>query len=107
MLSAIVRWALDRPRLMAVFALLLLIYGGMVLAQAKLDVFPEFVPAQAEIQTEAPGLGADQVEQLVTRPIEQAVNGATGVDAVRSESIQGLSIVTVVFKEGSDPPGGR
>jgi len=103
MLTAIVRWTLERPRLMAVFALLLLIYGGMILAQAKLDVFPEFVPAQAEIQTEAPGLGADQVEQLVTRPIEQAVNGATGVDAVRSESIQGLSIVTVVFREGSDP----
>ena len=103
MLSAIVRWTLDRPRLIAVAALLLLIYGGVVLAQSKLDVFPEFVPAQAEIQTEAPGLAADQVEQLVTRPIEQAVNGATGVDAVRSDSIQGLSIVTVVFKEGSDP----
>jgi len=103
MLSAIVRWTLDRPRLMAVAALLLLVYGSLVLAGAKMDVFPEFVPAQAEIQTEAPGLAADQVEQLVTRPLEQAVNGATGVSAVRSESIQGLSIVTVVFNEGSDP----
>ena len=103
MLSAIVRWTLERPRLMAVAAILLLVYGVLVLSQAKLDVFPEFVPAQAEIQTEAPGLGADQVEQLVTRPIEQAVNGATGVEAVRSDSIQGLSIVTVIFQEGSDP----
>lgn len=103
MLSAIVRWSLSRPRLVAVAALLLLIYGVSVLTHAKYDVFPEFVPAQAEVQTEAPGLSAEQVEQLVTRPVEQAVNGAAGVAEVRSESIQGISIVTVVFAEGSDP----
>jgi CzcA family heavy metal efflux pump len=102
-LAAIVRWSLARPRLVAVAALLLLIYGGVVLSHAKFDVFPDFVPAQAEVQTEAPGLAAEQVEQLVTRPVEQAVNGAAGVAAVRSDSIQGLSIVTVVFAEGSDP----
>jgi CzcA family heavy metal efflux pump len=102
-LAAIVRWSLARPRLVAVAALLLLIYGGVVLRHAKFDVFPDFVPAQAEVQTEAPGLTAEQVEQLVTRPVEQAVNGAAGVAAVRSDSIQGLSIVTVVFAEGSDP----
>lgn len=103
MLSAIVRWCLTRPRLVALAAVLLLVYGGVVLARAKFDVFPEFVPAQAEIQTEAPGLTAQQVEQLVTRPVEQAVNGASGVETVRSVSQQGLSSVTVVFKEGSDP----
>lgn len=103
MLSAIVRWCLTRPRLVALAAVLLLVYGGVVLAHAKFDVFPEFVPAQAEISTEAPGLTAQQVEQLVTRPIEQAVNGASGVETVRSNSQQGLSSITVVFKEGSDP----
>jgi CzcA family heavy metal efflux pump len=103
MLSAIVRWCLDRPRLVALGAALLLIYGGLVLSRAKFDVFPEFVPAQAEISTEAPGLTAQQVEQLVTRPVEQAVNGASGVETVRSDSQQGLSSVSVVFKEGSDP----
>jgi CzcA family heavy metal efflux pump len=103
MLSPIVRWSLGRPRLVAVFALLLLIYGCVVLRSAKFDVFPDFVPAQAEIQTEAPGLAADQVEQLVTRVVEQAVNGAAGVTSVRSESITGLSIVQVIFAEGSDP----
>jgi CzcA family heavy metal efflux pump len=102
-LAALVRWSLNRPRLVAAAALLLLIYGGVVLAHAKFDVFPDFVPAQAEVQTEAPGLAAEQVEQLVTRPVEQAISGAAGVAAVRSDSIQGLSIVTVVFKEGSDP----
>ncbi len=103
MLSAIVRWSLERPRLVAVAALVLLVYGGLTLSRAKFDVFPDFVPAQAEVQTEAPGLTAEQVEQLVTRPVEQAVNGAAGVAAVRSESIQGLSVVNVVFAEGSDP----
>ncbi len=49
MLSAIVRWCLERPRLVALGAALLLIYGGVVLTHAKFDVFPEFVPAQAEI----------------------------------------------------------
>jgi len=103
MLSAIVRWSLGRPRLVAAFALLLLIYGAIVLKSAKFDVFPDFVPAQAEIQTEAPGLDAEQVEQLVTRVVEQSVNGAAGVTTVRSESIPGLSIVQVLFTEGSDP----
>lgn len=103
MLSAIVRWSLTRPRLVAIAALVLLIYGGVTLTRAKFDVFPDFVPAQAEVQTEAPGLTAEQVEQLVTRPVEQAVNGAAGVAAVRSVSIQGLSTVSVVFAEGSDP----
>src|SRR5207237_133206 len=86
MLSSIVGWTLLRPRLVIAAALLLLIYGGVVLSRAKFDVFPDFVPAQAEVQTEAPGFTAAQVEQLVTRPIEQSVNGASGVDAVRSES---------------------
>src|SRR5437870_3501542 len=103
MLGAIVRWCLARPRLVAAAALLLLAYGGLVLSRAHYDVFPEFVPAQAEVQTEAPGLSAEQVERLVTRPVEQSINGAAGVQTVTSESIQGLSIVKVVFKAGSDP----
>jgi CzcA family heavy metal efflux pump len=103
MLGAIVRWSLAKPRLVAAAALLLFVYGCVVLTHAEFDVFPEFVPAQAEIQTEAPGLTAEQVEQLVTRPVEQAVNGAAGVATVRSESIQGISIVSVVFAEGSEP----
>ena len=103
MLAALLRWSLQRPRLVAAAALILLFYGVFALGRAKYDVFPEFVPAQAEVQTEAPGLTAEQVEQLVTRPVEQSINGAAGVAAVRSESIQGLSVVKVVFADGSDP----
>ena len=103
MLSAIVGWTLNRPRLIIAAAVLLLVYGGIVLTRAKLDVFPDFAPAQVEVQTVATGLTAEQVEQLVTRPVEEAINGAAGVAALRSESIAGLSVVKVDFTQGSDP----
>src|SRR6476659_9209403 len=103
MLSGIVRWTLDRPRLMAIAALLVLVYGVIVLGRVKLDVFPDFVPAQVEVQTEAPGLTAEQVEQLVTRPVEAAINGSAGVAAIRSQSSAGISVITVSFAEGSEP----
>lgn len=83
-------------------ALALLVWGGYVASRAPLDVFPEFVAPQVTIQTESPGLSPEQVELLVTRPVESAVNGAADLDSVRSESIQGLSVVTAVFKEGAN-----
>jgi Cu/Ag efflux pump CusA len=103
MLSAIIRWSLRFPVVVCAMAAILVGYGFIVLAHAKYDVFPEFVPPQASVQTEAPGLVAEQVELLVTLPIEQAISGASGVEAVRSETISGLSVVTVVFQEGTDP----
>src|SRR5207247_9350933 len=69
---------------------------------SQLDVFPEFAPPQVVIQTEAAGLSPEQVEQLVTRPIETAVNGVAHLEAIRSQSIQGLSIITAVFADRTD-----
>ena len=103
MLAAIVRWSLRFPVVVCVLTGMLALYGVLVLVRAKYDVFPEFVPPQATVQTEAPGLVAEQVELLVTLPIEQAISGASGVQAVRSETISGLSVVTVVFQENLDP----
>src|SRR5690349_17241857 len=103
MLSAIIRWSLRFPLIVCALAVILGVYGAFVLVHAKYDVFPEFVPAQASVQTEAPGLVAEQVELLVTLPIEEAISGATGVQSVRSETISGLSVVTVVFQDGMDP----
>jgi len=102
-LAAIIRWSLRFPIVVCALATILVVYGVLVLLRAKYDVFPEFVPPQASVQTEAPGLVAEQVEQLVTLPIEQAISGASGVEAVRSETISGLSVVTVVFQEDIDP----
>src|SRR3984893_2220778 len=103
MIAAIIRWSLRFPLVVCALAAMLAVYGVLVLARAKYDVFPEFVPPQAAVQTEAPGLVAEQVELLVTLPIEQAISGASGVTAVRSQTISGLSVVTVVFQENIDP----
>src|SRR5258708_3069894 len=102
MLTQIVRVSLRHRAIVVALVVLTLFYGGYVCRQVKLDVFPEFVQPQVDIQTEAPGLAAEQVEALVTRPVESAVNGAEGLESVRSESIQGLSVLTVVFGEGAD-----
>ncbi len=70
--------------------------------RSNLDVFPEFSPTQIIIQTESPGLSAELVETLVTQPIESSISGTVGVINLRSQSIPGLSIVTVIFDEKTD-----
>src|SRR6266487_4538425 len=102
MLQAIVNFSLRFRGVVVVLACVVLGYGLYVAAHAELDVFPNFVQPQVVVQTEAPGLSPEQVELLVTRPVETALNGLGGLESIRSESIQGLSIITAVFKEGSD-----
>src|SRR6266540_5965281 len=102
MLNAIVTFSLRFKGIVVALACLLLGYGLYVADHAKLDVFPNFVQPQVVIQTESPGLSPEHVEVLVTRPIETAVNGLGDMESLRSESIEGLSIVTAVFKEGTD-----
>jgi CzcA family heavy metal efflux pump len=81
---------------------LALVLGCFGALRAQLDVFPDFVPTQVDIQTEAPGFAPEQVEQLVTKPVENAINGAAGLAIMRSESIPGLSVVTVTFEDAVD-----
>jgi CzcA family heavy metal efflux pump len=102
MLQAIVAWSLRNRVVVVVLAAALVVLGIYATGHAKLDVFPEFAPPYVEVQTECPGLSPKEVEQLVTLPIETAVNGITGLDVLRSRSIQGLSVVTVIFTSGSD-----
>src|SRR5580693_5963980 len=83
-------------------SVLALILGCLGAARARLDVFPEFVPSQVDIQTEAPGFAPEQVEELVSKQVENAVNGAAGLATMRSESIPGLSVVTITFADGID-----
>jgi CzcA family heavy metal efflux pump len=102
MLQAIVAWSIRNHVVVVVLAVLLLAGGLYAVRQSKLDVFPEFAPPQVVIQTEAPGLSATEVEQLVTLPIEQALSGISRLDVLRSQSIQGLSVITVIFTDGTD-----
>jgi CzcA family heavy metal efflux pump len=102
MLQILVHFSLKYRGVVVALACILLAYGLYVAKSAKLDVFPNFVQPQVCIQTEAPGLSPEQVEVLVTRPIETMINGLGDMESLRSESIEGLSIINVVFKEGTD-----
>ncbi|HXS79991.1 MAG TPA: efflux RND transporter permease subunit, partial [Gammaproteobacteria bacterium] len=102
-MQRLVTWCVERRGIVAILAAAFLVLGVWQARDMPLDVFPEFVPAQVSIQTEAPGFTPDQVETLVTRPIEAAVNGAPGLVALRSESIPGLSVVSIDFGDDADP----
>ncbi|MBI1396137.1 MAG: MMPL family transporter [Betaproteobacteria bacterium] len=102
MITAIVRAAIRAPGVVVALAILLVAYGLFTLDRARMDVFPEFSPAQVVIQTEAAGLSAELVETLVTQRIENALQGVSGVESLRSQSIPGLSVVTVLFDDGPD-----
>ncbi|MBC8751306.1 MULTISPECIES: efflux RND transporter permease subunit [Paraburkholderia] len=97
MLNAIIRFSLRFRGVIYALAVLLAGYGLYTLTRAKLDVFPEFAPPMSIVQTEAPGLTSEQVETLVTQPIENALGGMVGLQSMRSRSLQGLSAVTLVF----------
>jgi CzcA family heavy metal efflux pump len=102
MLNRIVHFSLRFRGVVVALACVLIGYGIYVAANAKLDVFPNFVPPQVVVQTEAPGLSPEQVEVLVTRPVENTINGMGNLESLRSESIPGLSVITAVFKEGAN-----
>ncbi len=102
MLNRIVHFSLRFRAVIIALACVLLGYGIFVTTRVRLDVFPEFAPPLVVVQTEAPGLSSEAVEQLVTRPIETTLNGAPELESIRSQSIQGLSIITLIFKDGAD-----
>lgn len=101
MIPFIIRLSIRYPGVVVALAGLAVVYGLYTLSRAHLDVFPEFSPKQVVIQTEAPGMSAELVEAQVTQRIESALAGVTGIETLRSQSIPGLSVVTVVFREGS------
>ncbi|MCW6535941.1 efflux RND transporter permease subunit [Sphingomonas lycopersici] len=102
MLAGLVRFALTQRVLVLALAALLVVLGLRAGRDVPLDVFPEFAPPMVEIQTEAPGLSTEEVESLVTVPIETAVNGVPGLITLRSKSVLGLSSVQILFERGSD-----
>ncbi|MEH1923114.1 efflux RND transporter permease subunit [Nostoc sp.] len=97
MLNSIVKWSIAQRWLVVIASILISVWGFLVLTQMPLDVFPNFAPPQVEIMTEAPGLAAEEVESLVTRPIESVINGTPGLEALRSASAVGLSSVRATF----------
>ena len=102
MLRAIVSTSLRQPFLILALGAALLVFGYHNLKNAPLDVFPEFAPPLVEIQTEAPGLSTEEVESLVTVPLENALGGTANLKTIRSKSVLGLSSIVLIFQDGTD-----
>ncbi len=100
------RWIVQtslRYRYLVIFlAAVLMIFGIARLRNSSVDVFPEFAPPKVEVQTLSMGLSATDVEELVTVPLEQALNGVPGLDVMRSRSVTDLSDIVLIFKPGTD-----
>ncbi|MEY8201232.1 MAG: CusA/CzcA family heavy metal efflux RND transporter [Colwellia sp.] len=102
MLNRVIDWSVAN-RLLVVITLLTLIVSSMfIIPRLNLDAFPDVTNVQVSINTEAPGLASEEVEQLITFPIEAVMYALPDVEEVRSISKTGLSGITVVFKEGTD-----
>jgi CzcA family heavy metal efflux pump len=102
MLDKILHLSLDNRLLVILLAIILMIAGTRIASRMDVDVFPDITAPTVVVMTDAHGMAAEEVERLVTFPIETAVNGATDVRRVRSASSQGFSFVWVEFDWGTD-----
>lgn len=102
MFNRIVDWAVTNRLLVAIALITLTVSAFFIIPRLNLDAFPDVTNVQVSVNTEAPGLAAEEVEQLITYPIEAVMYALPDVEEVRSISKTGLSGVTVVFKEGTD-----
>src|SRR5262245_49863372 len=97
MLNSIIRFSLTHRPLVIAASLMVLLYGSYSTTTMPIDVFPDLDRPRVVILTECPGLVPEEVETLVTQPIETAILGAYGVEAVRSQSGQGMNVIYVEF----------
>ena len=102
MIERLIGMAQRQHFLVFTFAILIAAGGLFALNRLNIDAFPDVTGVRVEIGTEAVGLAPEEVEQLITFPIENVMNGLPNVEVVRSISKFGLSIVTVTFKDGTD-----
>ena len=102
MLSKLVRSAVDNPFVVALATVLLVVLGLRAMSGLPVDAVPDVTNVQVQVMTTAPALGPAEVEQFITFPVETAMSGMPRVEEIRSVSQFGLSVVTVVFEEGTD-----
>ena len=103
MMRWIVGTSLKARRAVVAIAVVIMVFGVWTLRRAETDVLPEFAPVTVDVQTEALGLSAEEVEQLITVPLEQdLLDGVAWLDHIESKSVPGLSSVHMIFEKGTD-----
>ena len=104
MMRWIIRTSMGLRFLIIIVAAVLLVFGFSQLRSMPMDVYPEFDPPLVEVQTEALGLSAAEVESLITVPTEaDLLNGVAWLDHIYSESVAGMSSILLIFEPGTDP----
>ncbi|HAH44118.1 MAG TPA: CusA/CzcA family heavy metal efflux RND transporter, partial [Planctomycetaceae bacterium] len=103
MLNSIIRLSLTHRTLVLAACVVVLAYGGYLTTTLPIDVFPDLDRPRVVILTECPGMSSEEVETLVTYPIETAILGANGVEDVRSQSSQGMNVIYIEFSWKTEP----
>ncbi len=102
MVDAVIRFSLRHRRVVLALTAFLIVYGGLALRQLPIDVFPDLSRPTVNVITDAQGMAPEEVELMITRPLENAINGTTGVTRLYSSSASGLSVIRIQFEWGTD-----
>src|ERR1035437_963078 len=103
MIARLVSFALKQPFLIVIAALALMVWGAWSFQKLPIDAYPDLSPPHVELITQWPGHAAEEVERLVTIPLEIEMNGIPRLDSLRSISLYGLSSIAMNFEYGADP----
>ncbi|MFC4765639.1 efflux RND transporter permease subunit [Dyella koreensis] len=102
MIDKLIAWCLHKRTLVFGVAILVMIYGHYAWTQLAVEAYPELSDVTAQVTTQVPGLAAEEIEQQITIPLERALAGTPGVVSTRSSSTFGLSLITLVFRDGAE-----
>jgi cobalt-zinc-cadmium resistance protein CzcA len=102
MIERFIRLAISRRNIVFLIAAFVAVYGVFSWRQLSIEAYPDIADVSSQVVTQAPGLAAEEVEQQITVPLERALNGTPGLTVMRSKSTFGLSLITLVFRDGSE-----
>src|SRR5580704_15909947 len=102
MISRLIAICVSRHMVAIIVAITVAVYGYYSWIQIAVEAYPELTDVTAQVTTQVPGLAAEEIEQQITTPLERGLSGTPGLVNIRSSSTFGLSLITLVFKEGAE-----